>query len=43
MTTSADLWHHYGRTRAATDQAVPETFYWAWGQDGGPGSKPSAT
>ncbi|MFJ3694683.1 class I SAM-dependent methyltransferase [Streptomyces sp. NPDC090052] len=39
MTTSADLWHHYGRTRAATDQAVPETFYWAWGQDGGPGSE----
>ncbi|MGI5405101.1 methyltransferase domain-containing protein [Streptomyces sp. CA-135486] len=36
-TTTTDLWHHYGRTRAATDRAVPETFSWTWGQDGGPG------
>ncbi len=38
MTTStADLWHHYGRARAASDRAVPATFYWNWGQDAGPG------
>ncbi|WP_432058703.1 class I SAM-dependent methyltransferase [Streptomyces sp. bgisy022] len=35
--TSADLWHHYGRTRHATDRTVPDTFRWAWGQDRGPG------
>lgn len=34
---SADLWHHYGRTRHATDRTVPDTFRWAWGQDCGPG------
>ncbi|MFI2427890.1 class I SAM-dependent methyltransferase [Streptomyces sp. NPDC018955] len=34
---SADLWHHYGRTRHATDRTVPDTFRWAWGQDRGPG------
>ncbi|WP_328349192.1 class I SAM-dependent methyltransferase [Streptomyces sp. NBC_00445] len=40
MTTStADLWHHYGRTRAASDRAVPDGFYWAWGQDSGPGAE----
>lgn len=38
MTTStADLWHHYGRARAASDRAVPDSFYWNWGQDAGPG------
>lgn len=36
-TTTADLWHHYGRTRATTDRTVPETFYWIWSQDSGPG------
>ncbi|MGW4238684.1 methyltransferase domain-containing protein [Streptomyces sp. NPDC004749] len=34
---SSDLWHHYGRTRAEHDRAVPETFRWIWGQDSGPG------
>ncbi|MFF8789192.1 class I SAM-dependent methyltransferase [Streptomyces sp. NPDC015125] len=38
-TTSTDLWHHYGRTRAATDRAVPATFHWNWSQDGGPGAE----
>jgi SAM-dependent methyltransferase len=38
-TTAADLWHHYGRTRAATDRAVPDTFHWNWNQDGGPGAE----
>ncbi|MFI1508224.1 methyltransferase domain-containing protein [Streptomyces sp. NPDC020597] len=38
MTTStADLWHHYGRARAISDRAVPDVFYWSWGQDAGPG------
>nr|WSY54111.1 class I SAM-dependent methyltransferase [Streptomyces sp. NBC_00886] len=36
-TTSSDLWHHYGRTRAERDRAVPDTFYWIWSQDSGPG------
>ncbi len=36
--SSADLWHHYGRTRNATDRTVPDTFRWAWGQDCGPGA-----
>ncbi|MEU2086631.1 class I SAM-dependent methyltransferase [Streptomyces albus] len=36
-TTTADLWHHYGRTRAERDRAVPDTFRWSWGQDAGPG------
>ncbi|MGW8558089.1 class I SAM-dependent methyltransferase [Streptomyces tubercidicus] len=35
--TTPDLWHHYGRTRAATDRTVPEAFHWTWSQDGGPG------
>jgi hypothetical protein len=35
-TSTADLWHHYGRARAASDRAVPQGFYWAWGQDAGP-------
>ncbi|WUB00936.1 class I SAM-dependent methyltransferase [Streptomyces longwoodensis] len=40
MTTStADLWHHYGRARATSDRTVPETFYWTWGQNGGPGAE----
>ncbi|MBT2674775.1 methyltransferase domain-containing protein [Streptomyces sp. ISL-14] len=40
MTTStADLWHHYGRARASSDRAVPGTFYWNWGQNGGPGAE----
>ncbi|MFI8835058.1 hypothetical protein ACIGPN_29285 [Streptomyces afghaniensis] len=34
---TADLWHHYGRTRADTDREVPAAFYWNWGQDAGPG------
>ncbi|MFJ2774394.1 class I SAM-dependent methyltransferase [Streptomyces sp. NPDC087300] len=38
MSTAApDLWHHYGRTRAATDQRVPDAFHWTWSQDCGPG------
>ena len=35
--TTADLWHHYGHSRAEHDRAVPETFHWVWSQDGGPG------
>jgi SAM-dependent methyltransferase len=35
--TTADLWYHFGRTRAEQDRAVPETFHWLWSQDGGPG------
>ncbi|MDN5380524.1 MULTISPECIES: methyltransferase domain-containing protein [Streptomyces] len=34
---TADLWHHYGRTRHATDRTVPDDFRWNWEQDGGPG------
>ncbi|PJN36633.1 SAM-dependent methyltransferase [Streptomyces sp. CB02959] len=38
MTTpTADLWHHYGRARHATDRAVPDTFHWGWSQGSGPG------
>ncbi len=37
MTTTADLWHRYGRTRYATDRAVPDAFRWNWSQDSGPG------
>lgn len=37
MSTTPDLWHHYGRTRAGRDRAVPRTFHWSWSQDGGPG------
>ncbi|MCG3039453.1 methyltransferase domain-containing protein [Streptomyces fenghuangensis] len=37
MTTTADLWHHYGRARAERDRAVPKAFHWIWSQDGGPG------
>ncbi|AZM58012.1 SAM-dependent methyltransferase [Streptomyces sp. WAC 01529] len=39
MTTTADLWHHYGRIRAERDRAVPDSFHWIWSQDGGPGSE----
>ncbi|MFD5319638.1 class I SAM-dependent methyltransferase [Streptomyces sp. NPDC127098] len=39
MTTTPDLWHQYGRARAATDRAVPEAFYWDWGQEGEPGAE----
>ncbi|MFJ9752974.1 class I SAM-dependent methyltransferase [Streptomyces chartreusis] len=39
MTTTPDLWHHYGRTRAATDRDVPDSFYWTWEQDSGPGAE----
>ncbi|MDH6117282.1 class I SAM-dependent methyltransferase [Kitasatospora sp. GAS204B] len=35
----ADLWHHYGRNRAATDRTVPSSFFWTWGQDTGPGAE----
>jgi SAM-dependent methyltransferase len=38
-TSTADLWHHYGRARATSDRAVPDTFYWSWGQDAGPGTE----
>lgn len=37
MSTTADLWHHFGRTRAAHDRTVPTAFHWNWSQDGGPG------
>ncbi|MFF8481009.1 class I SAM-dependent methyltransferase [Streptomyces antibioticus] len=36
-TSTADLWHHYGRARATSERTVPDTFYWSWGQDAGPG------
>ncbi|MGP3990774.1 class I SAM-dependent methyltransferase [Streptomyces sp. 3N207] len=39
VTATADLWHHYGRTRHATDRAVPDTFSWTWRQDSGPGTE----
>lgn len=40
MTTStADLWHHYGRARHVTDRAVPGDFRWDWDQSGGPGAE----
>ncbi|OII68907.1 class I SAM-dependent methyltransferase [Streptomyces sp. CC77] len=35
--TTADLWHHYGRTRAEQDHAVPDSFHWVWSQQDGPG------
>ncbi|CAM5716081.1 class I SAM-dependent methyltransferase [Streptomyces californicus] len=35
--TTADLWHHYGRTRAERDHAVPDSFRWTWSQQDGPG------
>lgn len=37
--SAPDLWHHYGRTRTRTDRTVPESFSWAWAQDGGPGTE----
>ncbi|WP_052850950.1 class I SAM-dependent methyltransferase [Streptomyces avicenniae] len=37
MTDAPDLWHHYGRTRAERDRAVPGRFFWEWNQDDGPG------
>ncbi|MFD5015352.1 class I SAM-dependent methyltransferase [Streptomyces chartreusis] len=37
--TTPDLWHHYGRIRAATDRNVPDSFYWTWEQDSGPGTE----
>jgi SAM-dependent methyltransferase len=36
-TTTTDLWHHYGRARSEQDHAVPDSFRWAWDQQGGPG------
>jgi SAM-dependent methyltransferase len=39
VTTTTDLWHHFGRTRAERDRAVPDAFHWIWSQDGGPGSE----
>jgi SAM-dependent methyltransferase len=36
-TSTADLWHHYGRARATSDRAVLGTFHWNWGQNAGPG------
>lgn len=38
-TTTPDLWHHYGRNRAARDRDVPDSFYWTWEQDAGPGTE----
>ncbi|MBV2358089.1 class I SAM-dependent methyltransferase [Streptomyces sp. J2-1] len=38
-TPTPDLWHHYGRTRNATDLAVPDHFSWTWDQTGGPGTE----
>ncbi len=38
-THTADLWHHYGRTRHTTDPPVPDRFFWNWGQDSGPGAE----
>ncbi|MFC9796772.1 class I SAM-dependent methyltransferase [Streptomyces sp. NPDC127584] len=35
--TTTDLWHHYGRARAAQDHTVPDSFHWAWDQQAGPG------
>ncbi|MER7226007.1 class I SAM-dependent methyltransferase [Streptomyces rubradiris] len=40
MSTTTDLWYHYGRARAEHDRAVPETFHWTWAQDSGPGPEP---
>ncbi|MGW6739375.1 class I SAM-dependent methyltransferase [Streptomyces sp. NPDC055025] len=37
MTSTPDLWRHYGRARASSDRAVPDTFFWSWDQDAGPG------
>lgn len=37
--TAADVWHHYGRIRAATDRTVPAEFRWSWSQDSGPGAE----
>ncbi|HBF84496.1 MAG TPA: SAM-dependent methyltransferase [Streptomyces sp.] len=37
MTTTTDLWHHYGRNHAEHNRAVPDTFHWIWSQDSGPG------
>ncbi|MFF8285026.1 class I SAM-dependent methyltransferase [Streptomyces albus] len=37
MTTTPDLWHHYGRARHTSDRAVPGHFAWTWSQQGGPG------
>ncbi|MFD5424221.1 class I SAM-dependent methyltransferase [Streptomyces sp. NPDC127084] len=40
MTSStADLWHHYGRARCACDRVVPAKFHWIWSQDSGPGAE----
>ncbi|MFJ4832131.1 class I SAM-dependent methyltransferase [Streptomyces sp. NPDC088747] len=39
MTRTADLWHHHGRTRHATDRTVPGAFHWNWGQNSGPGAE----
>ncbi|MEV6107005.1 class I SAM-dependent methyltransferase [Streptomyces sp. NPDC051940] len=36
-TATTEVWHHYGRARAASDDSVPDTFHWAWSQDRGPG------
>ncbi|MFT9666594.1 class I SAM-dependent methyltransferase [Streptomyces rhizosphaericola] len=39
MTTTPDLWHHYGRAHTERDRAVPGAFRWTWGQDDGPGAE----
>ncbi|MEU8623134.1 class I SAM-dependent methyltransferase [Streptomyces sp. NPDC048623] len=39
MTTTPDLWHHYGRTRSTTDRTIPGAFRWTWDpEDDGPGA-----
>ncbi|MQY10888.1 hypothetical protein SRB5_10010 [Streptomyces sp. RB5] len=37
MTATPDLWHHYGRNRAANDPDVPAAFSWTRDQHTGPG------
>ncbi|CAL9588003.1 hypothetical protein SUDANB145_05166 [Streptomyces sp. enrichment culture] len=39
MTTTTDLWHHFGRSRAERDRAIPRAFHWIWSQDDGPGTE----
>ena len=38
-TPGADLWHHYGRTRAVRDGTIPESFHWNWTQNSGRGTE----
>ncbi|MFJ9684723.1 hypothetical protein ACIRRX_03420 [Streptomyces bacillaris] len=36
MTTTPDLWRHYGRARTERDRAVPGAFRWTWGRTTAP-------